>query len=203
MFGNKTISRPLRITLIVITILLSPLSLLAGLVVFNAINPMALVFLTSFTIDNKSGQDIWVSPIGAIGKDGYRHPLPFCYFRFPCIRSPKRTDFYIAKDTSRTFVYDWDDIQFSEILIRPEQGNTRFILIDPNPTQKQYRKLKNTFFTVSSLSELSGAPPNLTSALAFTDSAWRMYGLPTIGLIPPILIFVLYKTRKNLTGKKV
>ena len=198
-------SRLLRITLIAIAILLSPLSLLAGLLVLNTVNPMGLVFMTSCSINNKSGQDIWVSPIGAVGKDGYRRPLPFYYFKILLIRSPKRTDFHIAKDKSRTFVYNWDDIQFSEILVRPEQGDIRFIVIDPNPIQHQYRKLKHNLFTVPSLSELPVAPPNLTAALSPIGTKQRIsiYGLSVLGLISPTLTIILWRTRKKLPDKAV
>jgi hypothetical protein len=204
MLDNKTMSRPLRVTLVVITILLSPLSLLTGLVVLSTVNPMGLAFLTSFTIDNKSGQDVLVSPIGAIGQDGKRRPLPFSCCKFLCVSSPKRTDFYIAKDTARTFVYDWDDIQFSEILVRSKQGDIRFIVTDPNPTQKQYRRLKNNLFIIPPLAELPIAPSNLESALAATgmQRIIFIYGLSTLGGIPPILTFILWRTRKKCSTRQ-
>ena len=189
--------RHLRTILIVIAILLSPVSMLTCVVVLDVVNPFALVFLTSFTIDNNLGQDIWVSPIGTVGENGDRYPLPFSYFKHLSVRSIKKTDFYIAKDTSKTFVYDWDDIQFSEILIRPEHGDIRFIITDPNPTQNQYRNLKNKLFTVPSLSELPVASSNLMSVLIKPHTNWYIYVLPIIGIIPPILAVILWRTRKK------
>jgi len=160
---------------------------------------MRLAFLSSFVIDNKSGQDIWVSPIGAVGKDGARHPLPFYNLKYLAIRSPKRAEFYIAKDTSRAFIYDWDDIQFSEILIRPKQGDIRFIVVDPNPTSNQYRKLKGNRFTIGSLSDLPAATDNPAIALSSIGKAcyWRVYALPGLGLIGPILAIILWRTRNK------
>ncbi len=190
-------SRSIRIMLVIIAIFLSPLSLLTSVVVLGAVNPFGLIFLTSFTIDNNSGQNIWVSPIGAVGQNGDRHPLPFSYFKHFSVRSIKKTDFYIAKDTSRMFVYDWDDIQFSEILVRHEQGDICFIATDPNPTQNQYRNLKNKLFTIPSLSELPVASSNLKSALLKTHMNWYSYILPVIGIIPPILVIILWRTRKK------
>ncbi len=74
-----------KAVLITLGILLSPLLLAAGcftgVVLLNSFNPFQLMFLDSFEIVNRSGQDGWAPPIGMREGSGECGPLPRFYNR--------------------------------------------------------------------------------------------------------------------------
>jgi hypothetical protein len=185
--------------LVLLALLLSPLSFLTLLFGFNLINPMALMFLTSFTIENHSSEDIWVSPIGAVGAAGHRYTLPFSVSEFPYLTSPIDREFYIPPGSSRSFTYDWDDIQFSEILIMNKSGKFYVLGTGLHPTEGQYRRPQASVFMVPPLNELSRAEQIHTDAL-LVDKLHRMlilHGLAILGLLPPLLILKAIRMKQN------
>jgi hypothetical protein len=158
-------SRSKRITLITLAACLSPTTLLTVLLTLNTINPMGLAFLKKFTVANQTALDVWVTPIGAIGKEGRRSTLPYSRARHLYVLCTKDRDFHIAPKSGRAFVYDWDDIQFSEILVRTNGGAFRVMLTGLHPTKGQYRSPERDGFSISDLGALDLAAPLHLSAL--------------------------------------
>lgn len=74
-----------------------PLVLWTLLVIFSLINPMGLMFLTNFTVENNSGEKLWVTPIGAVGQDGKRRPLPLSVGQFVYLLTLFREDLALAR----------------------------------------------------------------------------------------------------------
>ncbi len=71
------------------------------------------MFLIDLTVENASGEIVWVTPIGAVGKEGKRRLLPLSACKIPYLPTPFRKEFPLAQGARRSFIYDWDDIQFS------------------------------------------------------------------------------------------
>jgi len=180
-------------------IILSPLLLLTLLVGLSLVNPMGLMFLTSFRIHNQSGEDLWVTPIGAIGPSGQRHTLPISVGEFPYLIIPSNRDFHIPPGDSRHFTYDWDDIQFSEILVRSRDNVYFIVLTGLHPTEEQYRRPEAEDFTIPPLAELQPASKVHTAALS-DGPPYRMiflYALALIGLASPIFLVKAFLARKS------
>lgn len=142
-----------------------PVSLFTGLLValnlFNVVNPMAIGFLTRFEVVNASGGDFKVTPVGVVGRHGDRETLPLRMARFLNIPTIQDRSFAVAAGARRSFVYDWDDIQFAELLIVPSQGPAREIVVDSHPTVRQYRRPATNRFVVPALVTLPLARPEV------------------------------------------
>lgn len=171
--------------------LLSPLSLLTMLTALTMVNPMGLAFLTEFTVVNETSEDVWITPIGAIGQAGRRSTLPYSRFRNLVVLSTEDREFQIAARSSRSFVYDWDDIQFCEILIRSEEGAYRILPTGLHPTQRQYCRPETDRFVITNLVELEPATELQLAALESRRGRriQIIYGLACLGLMPPLLLY--------------
>ena len=191
--------RFLKTSLVVVAAVLSPLTLLTTLIALNTINPMAVVFLTEFTVVNEGANEIWVTPIGAIGQDGGRKPLPYSRFRDFYLLSEKDRDFYIPPQSSRTFVYDWDDIQFSEILIRTDRKAYRVLSTGLHPTKGQYRRPKQNHFVVGDFESLNVAEVIHLKALESSGGQRSriLHSLAFAGLLPPVLLLLAFTRRSD------
>jgi hypothetical protein len=120
---------------------------LFGLTLLFAFNPMALGFKTRFSVVNRLDEPVFVTPVGAIGQDGWRSTLPMLLPGPAYLPAPRARQFSIEPGESREFWYDWDDIQFSEILVLTARGSG-MIIVDPTPTLNQYSKPARATFQV-------------------------------------------------------
>lgn len=176
-----------------------PASCVTGLFVLNVANPMALAFLTSFTVRNSSGEVIHVTPIGTVGKQGHRRLLPLSRSSRLSIPSSTASDFRLAPNDEHHFTFDWDDINFSEIAVRDQRGTWRQLVVDPNPTERQYRRPATNVFVIPPLSELPGASDAVQAAALRPSSRTSILWLISIlGVFPPILlIYCLRRLRAS------
>ncbi|MEZ6191648.1 MAG: hypothetical protein R3C45_10205 [Phycisphaerales bacterium] len=126
--------------LIVLNVLLLPCGcvfLLSGL--YNPHNPFQLAFITDIHITNNTGNPIKITPIGTLGPAGRRGPLPIYRSASPAYRSEQQGGFPIPANGGTIEVfYNWDDINFSEIVIEDHAEQLAQLVVDPNPTQNQY-----------------------------------------------------------------
>lgn len=185
--------------LIAIIALLSPLSLLTLFMAFTCVNPMGIAFLTEFTIANESPDELWVTPIGAVNREGLRSPLPYSLSRNLVVFSARFRDFHIAAGSHRQFIYDWDDIQFSEILVRNKNGDVRVLPTGLEPTVGQFRQPSTKRFVITDFDELEAASDLQLAALTI-DRGQRIrwvYGLAAVGLIPPLLSCLMLLLQKK------
>ena len=180
-------------------VLCFPLFLLTLLFGLSLVNPMGLMFLTTFTIENRANEDIWVTPIGAVGSSGTRHLLPLSVAPFPYLMTPSRKDFHLRPGDRRSFTYDWDDIQFSEILVRNKGGAYRTLPTGLPPTEGQYRRPIETAFVVSSFIGLQPTTEVQLQALNTRSSGiFVLYGLVFVGLLFPYFMFRAIKPKNNV-----
>jgi hypothetical protein len=173
-----------------------PLLLLTLLFALNVVNPLARLFLTSFEIVNETEELLSVTPIGAVGSVGARHPLPISLSRSYYLMGLKTAEFSIPPGSSRIFTYDWDDIQFSEILIRREEGDYHFMATGLDPIQGQYRRPEADRFVIKDIAELPAAEDHHVAALGRgAAKVWRVYALGGIGFLSPVFFILAVKMR--------
>jgi hypothetical protein len=197
-------SRARKVTLIVVAAVLSPFSLVAALLAMNAVNPMALTFLTKFTVVNETHADIWVTPIGVIGQEGRRVTLRYSLLKRLSIPGTKDRGFHIAAGSSREFVYDSDDIQFCEILVHTADGVMRVMPTGLHPTEGQYRTPEQDRFVVRDLAGLESAGTVQLRAME-QGGGQRMlilYGVAAVGLLPPVLLLFVFARRRHAEARK-
>ncbi len=181
----------------VVTLPLFLVTLLTGL---NLVNPMGLAFLTSFHVVNRSGENLWVTPIGAVGSAGKRRTLPLAFGQYLYLMKPFSKDIALSDGERQRLVYDWDDIQFSEILLRRENGEYRVLETGLHPTENQYRRPAQTEFVVENMADLPLARELHLAALAPLGSdALIQYGLALIGLVCPYFLFKLLMPKRRVT----
>lgn len=161
------------------------------LVAVSAVNPFGLMFLTSFTIENGTDEEILVTPIGATGAAGTRYTLPYSVFKRFEVFGVKKGNFRIPAGASKEFTYDWDDIQFSEILVRRSNEPWRVTATGLHPTFNQYRMPQKSRFVISDVENLPYASEIHLAALP-GNSLWilAIHFLSLLGLASPVLIVV-------------
>lgn len=151
---------------------------------------MGLMFLTGFTVENASGENVWVTPIGAVGEAGTRRPLPLSAFKIPYLLTPFRKDLPVAQGARLEFIYDWDDIQFSEILVRNAKGEYHALATGLPPTEGQYRRPQQTNFVVLPLDAMPPATGQQLAALETSGARlWIFYASALGGLLFPWFAF--------------
>ena len=189
-------SRAKRWVFLTAAIVTFPLFLLTLLLAFSVVNPMGLAFLTSFEVANETNEPLTVTPIGAVGSRGSRHTLPHSISSKFYVMSTKTSEFTIPPSSSQRFTYDWDDIQFSEILIQRPSGHYHFITTGLDPIEGQYRRPEQDRFVIGDIDKLPRAGDHLLSSLPESPRrGWTMYGLAGVGLLSPVFFMLARKTK--------
>jgi hypothetical protein len=194
---NKTI-------LLICIIVTSPFAALCCMALLNCINPMQLAFLTSFKVENQSGQDIWVTPIGTIGAEGRKSRLPIFITVIPAFHAIKTGRFHLKDGETLKIKYDWDDINFSEIAVEAKGGQFYQSIVDPKPTENRYHPPRSRHFIIPELETLPSIQPTVLEA---TNQPDRMRTLPlfTFGSIALLIIYLrmIVHYRKEKVGISV
>ena len=105
-------------------------------------------FLATFTVENGLKQSIWVTPVGTVGPNGSRHPLPVSRYFVVAIPSNVRGGYELQPNETVTITYDMDDINFSEIVVEDGSGAIGQLVVNANPTANQYHAPKTKHFVV-------------------------------------------------------
>lgn len=135
-------------------------------------------FLTYCSLTNDTTTTITVTPVGTVGPDGTRRPLPLYRTSFPFFVKSKRGAFEVAPNETLTFCYDMDDINFSEIVIRNEDGGAGQIVVNEQPTLRQYTAPDKTDFAVTDFNSLAPVPDSVKLAVDTAQqlgNAWIVY----------------------------
>jgi hypothetical protein len=104
---------------------------------FNAVNPMQLTFVTGFRVENRTSRPLWITPVGTLHAGG-KHVLPQFAAGFPAIPAFRTKNLRIEPGGSTWISYDWDDINFSEVVVRNAEGEYRQLVVDPDPPKHSY-----------------------------------------------------------------
>ena len=176
--------------MIAITGLFMPLSCVPVLMIINSINPMQGSFLTEFTVENQSGQEIEFTPIGTWGKDGNRSHLPIYKSRYPAFIASKIGGYHLSPGETKTIIYDWDDINLSEIAIRTKDGRFYQSVVDSNPTDRQYHPPETNHFVITPVAELEDIVPSVYQAAISRRGIWHY---PMVKVLSIALPFILWR----------
>ena len=105
-------------------------------------------FLTTFTVENGLEEPIYVTPVGTVGPNGSRYPLPVSHFFVVAIPSTVRGGYELQPNETVSITYDMDDINFSEIVVENVSGPIGQLIVNPNPTANQYHAPTTKHFVV-------------------------------------------------------
>jgi hypothetical protein len=122
------------------------------------------VFITDFTIENRTGQTITVTPVGTVGERGWKRPLPTVLLPFPALATLRAGGYRLEDGQSIRSRYDMDAINCSEIVIEDSQGRQYQFITDPTPTQNQYHPPRQRQFTITDLTQLDRVEPQVARA---------------------------------------
>ena len=162
-------------------LLLFPLALLN-------FNPLHGGFLTDFTVTNRTDEPLTVSPMGIAQGTGKSRPLPTYVCEFPALPAVRLGDIAISPGQSRRFRYDWDDIIFTEIVVRVPQGDERQVDVEPDANyQNCCYPPRIKCFAIDSFEGLSPVRAGVSSAARAQEINLRAL-LLYIPLLAPILI---------------
>jgi hypothetical protein len=172
--------------------------LIGALLWLTVVLPAA--FLTEFSVTNNTGETIWITPIGTVGSEGSRHLLPLYRQSFPFFLRSKVGHFPVAPGSTLYLTYDFDDINFSEVVIETEAGTTGQVVVNPNPTANQYTVPALTDIVVTDLDALSPVASNVLDAAAsgrHLGQAWLMYIVFGIPLLIAAIRIIRNKWRRR------
>ena len=192
-------------TLIVFNALLLPCGCLPILGLLSPFNPFQTAFITDIHITNNTNHPIQITPIGTMGAAGRRGPLPVYRSANPAYRSEKRGGFPVpANGGTIEVLYNWDDINLSEIVIEYHTGQLTQLVVDPNPTQNQYHPPAVNTFTIDDQTVLTPVPSNIAAAYRAAQSTSNRWWMASLLYLPwitlPLLVWARFKTPRSSTG---
>lgn len=123
-----------------------------------------VAFIAQFTIENRTGETISVTPVGTVGREGRKAPLPVTMFSIANLPALQRGPFPLTPGTAVTINYDMDDINFSEIVVENGQARMLQIVTDPYSTTNQYHGPRQTRYVIDDLADLSDVTPEVGEA---------------------------------------
>jgi hypothetical protein len=193
--------RRVLFVLLILNGLLLPLGCIPVLFLFNAVNPMQLTFITEFTVENRTAEMLYITPIGTVGPQGRREPLPLAVWKAPWVPASVRGRFPVRSGEKITLYYDWDDINFSELVVETPAGDLRQLVVNANPTANQYSIPGVTDFVIDDVGRLGAMDQHIREAYDAAQSPVRWW-LIIIGMAIPVVTFVIllwwYKRIKTL-----
>ncbi len=136
---------------------------IVGLFACNTINPLAQAFMTPFAVTNRTNEPVLVTPVGAVGTEALRTTLPLLFDLGIYLPHFRDSDFVVPPGRTLRLVYDSDDVQFSEIVVT-QRGVKRVIIVDPEPTKRQYTPPERRSFIITRFHDLSLASPDVIQA---------------------------------------
>lgn len=86
--------------------------------------------------------------------------------------------------------YDWDDINFSELVVETSTGELRQLVVNPDPTANQYSVPRVTDFVIEDVSRLGVADERVREAYRAAQIPARWW-LILGGMAVPAGTFVL------------
>jgi len=138
-----------------------------------------------FEIANNSGIPISVTPVGIIKTQARRVTLPVLRPKGQRIWTRRRTEIPLAPGQTIRLAYDFDEIQFSEVLVHTQEGGTRMLLVIPSGVHEgQYSPPRENSFSVPALAGLPAAPDNVKG---YDDrERRRSWYLLCLGILAPL-----------------
>ena len=170
-----------------LTLLISGISvlfLISGFIYSN--------WIVSFSFTNNTDSTIEITPVGIWHSSEKLGPLPLSIGENPSWPTLRRTNFKLTKGDSRTFFFDYDDINMDGIVIKQDDFYGYY------PVLLGFEK--DAFF-LKSLKHLEPATPEMIES---TDSGnnWKLWTFLLIGLINIPLFIGLLRSYLREKSKK-
>jgi len=176
--------------------MLLPLFCLTCLFTCSVVNPMGIGFLTSFEVVNSTKEDLIITPIGSRGPEGRRGTLPIASSSRFYIMSSQRSEFVLPASSTLRLTYDWDDVQFTEILCRRPDGSHSVLETGLHPTRGQYRQPPTKRFEISDLGTSQPATElHLAAVRSQSGKIPYLYILAGLGLLSPLCFWAARRIR--------
>jgi hypothetical protein len=192
--------KPMKIAVLCGLILLTPLlltSLASLLMLFNSVNPMQLTFVSSLRVDNRTTRPLWVTPLGTFNS-GAKGVLPQFALSFPAFPAFRSRDLRVEPGGSTWITYDWDDINFSEIVVRDAEGKYRELVVDPNPPKVNYYRNKQERYVIEGWESLSQPAAEALAAAQSPDRQGRLWWLFLTGFVVLGLFIWLWRVYSRM-----
>ncbi|MBS0264172.1 MAG: hypothetical protein JSS02_19705 [Planctomycetes bacterium] len=176
-----------------------PFLLLSGLLWAGCV--FAGGFIVTVAIHNSSAETLRVTPIGTVGNPGFKTTLPLVSGRFPYLPASQVSQLSIAPGDTLTLHYDFDDINFSEIVVHDERGGLSLLVVDPQPTVNQYHAPAQREFDIDPAELTSDIPASLVAVIRGTapaqNSHWSLYAI-LIGpwILCSVLAILIARSRR-------
>tara|TARA_R110002111_G_scaffold185031_1_gene250880 strand:+ start:960 stop:1463 length:504 start_codon:yes stop_codon:yes gene_type:complete len=157
-----------------------------------------VAFLATFTVENGLEQSIRVTPVGTVGLNGSRHPLPVSHFFVVAIPSTVRGGYELQPNETVTITYDMDDINFSEIIVEDGSGAIGQLVVNANPTANQYHAPRTNHFVVQKDSLVPIPASVLNAAKRARQKSQAATVLVSMLMIPwPTVILLSWLRKKH------
>jgi hypothetical protein len=148
-------------------------------------------FGADFTVENRTGDSIVVTPVGTVGQKGHKAPLPVVLLTVPPLPALQAGCFGLPPGEVVTIRYDMDDINFSEIVVEDEPGRRFQLVTDPNPTTNQYHGPLQRQYVIDNLSRLDEVTPAVHGAAEAAHRQWALAAVLYLLLFGPWLAYAI------------
>jgi hypothetical protein len=173
-------------------IVFSPLlltSLFSLFFLFGSVNAFWVVFISRFRVENRTGAPLWITPVGTFNS-GVKGVLPQFATSFPAFPAFRSRELRVDPGRSRRIRYDWDNINFSEIVVRNARGEYRQLIVDPDPPKKDYSPNRQEVYVIADFDSLSNVAQDVFAAASEAGKEHRFWLLFVTGF--PVLGFYLW-----------
>lgn len=165
----------------------------------NPWNPMQLAFLTEFRVRNQLKEPVWITPIGSFTSGGKGVLPQFSAKEPPAIPAWQSTVLRVDPGTVRVVYYDWDDINFTELLVEFADGSQRLLLVDPNPPTDGYSPNKQKEYFISDRAKLHTVSKESVKAAHSRRPVWLFRFLVVCASTLPYWSFRWWRAGRNGT----
>jgi hypothetical protein len=114
-----------RVILIAMTILTGMASLFYAFLLVGTVNPFLLCTVCTVTLNNQSGEDLWITPVGTMGRGhigpnlmGVKQVLSQLRWEVPALPSKEYKDLPLGNGEQRRIIYDGELLHFTDLLLR-------------------------------------------------------------------------------------
>ena len=158
-------------------------------------------FLIECSLENTTNHTVWVTPVGTAGPQGSRYLLPMYRQSWPKRPTIKRSHYQVKPGERFVFVYDFDDINFSELVIEDKTGIVGQIVVNPTPTRSQYSPPAQTDYVLSPTTPLAPVPANVAAVVTTARPNTRLLWSYVV-CIPAFFVEIGRGVCKSIRSKK-